>query len=52
MDRISIQIPVVEVFLREVGLGFGYRYTLAAIKTADDVSEAPRPRLVEAASPA
>ena len=35
----SIQIPVIEVFLREVGLGFGYRYTLASIKAADQVND-------------
>jgi hypothetical protein len=35
-SQLSIQVPVVEVFLREVGLGFGYRYTLAAIKAVDE----------------
>jgi len=35
-NRISLEIPVVKLFLREVGLGFGYRYTLASIKAADE----------------
>ena len=39
VDRISIQIPVVEIFIREVGLGFGYRFTLASIKTADQIND-------------
>ncbi|MDX1982938.1 MAG: hypothetical protein SFV51_21895 [Bryobacteraceae bacterium] len=33
--KVSFKIPVVEIFLREVGLGFGYRYTLTSIATAD-----------------
>jgi hypothetical protein len=33
--KVSFKIPVVEIFLREVGLGFGYRFTLTSIKTAD-----------------
>jgi hypothetical protein len=33
--QVSFPIPVVQLYLREVGLGFGYRYTLAAIKAAD-----------------
>jgi hypothetical protein len=39
LREISIQIPVVELFIREIGLGFGYRYTLASIKATDDVSD-------------
>jgi hypothetical protein len=38
--KISVQIPVVTIFLREVGLGFGYRYTLASIKAADQANDA------------
>jgi len=33
--RVSFVIPVVQIYLREVGLGFGYRFTLASIKAAD-----------------
>ncbi|MEZ5300938.1 MAG: hypothetical protein R3F11_09840 [Verrucomicrobiales bacterium] len=33
--QLSFKLPVVEIFLREVGLGFGYRYTLTAIKESD-----------------
>lgn len=33
--RVSFPIPYVNLYLREVGLGFGYRYTLASIKEAD-----------------
>jgi len=33
--RFSLQIPVIQIYLREVGLGFGYRFTLASIKVAD-----------------
>lgn len=33
--KVSFKIPVVEIFLREVGLGFGYRYTLTSIREAD-----------------
>jgi hypothetical protein len=34
--QVTFQIPVVEMYLREVGLGFGYRYTIASIKAADE----------------
>ncbi len=34
--RLSLKIPVLEIYLREVGLGFGYRYTLVSIKKADE----------------
>lgn len=33
--KVSFVIPVVQIYLREVGLGFGYRFTLASIKAAD-----------------
>ncbi|HEX6183215.1 MAG TPA: hypothetical protein VFZ44_04830 [Pyrinomonadaceae bacterium] len=39
--KLSLLIPIVQVYLREVGLGFGYRYTLASIKAADE-TEDPR----------
>ena len=45
-QEMSIQIPVVEIFIREIGLGFGYRYTLASIKTADEIND-PRKLLQE-----
>jgi len=32
--QVSFKIPIVEVFLREVGLGFGYRFTLVSIGAA------------------
>ena len=38
-QEMSIQIPVVEMFIREVGLGFGYRYTLASIRMADQIND-------------
>ena len=37
--KLSLQIPVIEVFIREVGLGFGYRYTLVRIKESDTISD-------------
>ncbi len=33
--KFSLMIPVIQIYLREVGLGFGYRYTIASIKAAD-----------------
>ena len=41
--EMSIQIPVIEIFIREIGLGFGYRYTLASIKASDTIND---PRLL------
>lgn len=35
----SLMIPVIQIYLREVGLGFGYRYTIASIKAADRESD-------------
>lgn len=40
LRKLSVQIPSVPVFLREVGLGFGYRYTLVAIRAADQANDA------------
>ena len=37
--QVSFKIPVVELFIREVGLGFGYRYTLVSIKAADRAND-------------
>lgn len=33
--RVSFPIPIVQLYLREVGLGFGYRFTIAGIRAAD-----------------
>lgn len=40
MDALSIEIPtpVKEIYLRAVGFGFGYRYTLAGLRRADTVT--------------
>jgi hypothetical protein len=32
-----VPTPIKEIYLREVGFGFGYRYTLAGLRRADDV---------------
>lgn len=37
--QISFYIPYVELYIREVGLGFGYRYTLASIRAADEAGD-------------
>ena len=37
--KMSFKVPIVEVYLREVGLGLGYRYTLVGIKRADQVDD-------------
>ncbi len=37
--KLSLRIPVIEIFIREIGLGFGYRYTLVSIKEADTISD-------------
>lgn len=36
VGNLTLQVPYISVFLREVGLGFGYRYTLTAIAAADE----------------
>ncbi|WP_242901149.1 hypothetical protein [Actinomadura terrae] len=33
--QVSFMIPVIQIYLREIGMGFGYRYTIASIKAAD-----------------
>ncbi len=35
VQKFSLMIPVIKIYLREIGLGFGYRYTIASIKAAD-----------------
>lgn len=37
--KISFMIPVVQWYIREAGLGFGYRYTIASIKAADKTND-------------
>ncbi|MEL4897672.1 hypothetical protein [Crocosphaera sp. Alani8] len=37
--KVSFQIPYITLYLREVGLGFGYRYTIASIKAADQTND-------------
>ena len=37
--QISFQIPVLSFYIREVGLGFGYRFTIVAIKRADETGD-------------
>jgi len=40
VGHLSIRIPTpIPIFIREVGLGFGYRYTLAMIKKADETDD-------------
>ncbi|WP_321917808.1 hypothetical protein [Paraburkholderia sp. J11-2] len=40
-DKLSIEIPtpLAPIYLREVGFGFGFRYTLAAFNRADQVTD-------------
>ncbi|UCE05693.1 MAG: hypothetical protein JSW07_19195, partial [bacterium] len=37
--QVSFMIPVIQLYLREVGLGFGYRFTLVSIKAADRTND-------------
>lgn len=37
--QISFRIPYLEIYLREIGLGFGYRYTLVGIKAAEEAAD-------------
>jgi hypothetical protein len=37
--EMSLRIPVFEIYIREIGIGFGYRYTLAAFKDIDATSD-------------
>ena len=39
VGKLALLIPVVQVYIREIGLGFGYRYTIAAIKAADEIED-------------
>jgi len=45
-EKLSLRIPFINVFIREIGLGFGYRYTLASIKRADELDN-PRDLIKE-----
>jgi hypothetical protein len=38
LREVSFMIPVIQIYIREVGLGFGYRYTLTSIKKADETA--------------
>jgi len=38
-SRFSLEMPVIRIFLREIGIGFGYRMTLAMIKSVDEVDD-------------
>ncbi|MBL0189314.1 MAG: hypothetical protein IPP97_26665 [Candidatus Obscuribacter sp.] len=40
MREVSFMLPVIQLYIREIGLGFGYRYTLVAIKEADRSGDA------------
>jgi hypothetical protein len=39
LRKVSFMIPVIQVYIREVGLGFGYRYTLASIRKSDEAND-------------
>ncbi len=39
VGRLSLLIPVVQIYIREIGFGFGYRYTLKALKVADETTD-------------
>ena len=39
VEKLSLEIPIVELFIREIGFGFGYRYTLAMIEAADEIQD-------------
>jgi hypothetical protein len=36
VSELSLMIPIVQIYIREIGFGLGYRYTLAMIKAADE----------------
>ena len=38
--HLSLVIPIIKIYIREVGLGFGCRYTLASIRAADEINDA------------
>jgi len=37
--KLALQIPVIEIYIREIGIGFGYRYTLVSFKAIDNISD-------------
>jgi hypothetical protein len=39
VGKLAVLIPVVQIYIREIGLGFGYRYTVTALKTADEIAD-------------
>ncbi|MAT42822.1 MAG: hypothetical protein CL609_10800 [Anaerolineaceae bacterium] len=40
LREVSFMIPVVQLYIREIGFGLGYRYTLVSIKAADETKDA------------
>ena len=39
VGKLSLRIPVIDIYIREIGLGFGYRFTLASIAAADEIDD-------------
>ncbi|MCB8980785.1 MAG: hypothetical protein H6657_25525 [Ardenticatenaceae bacterium] len=39
IGELALMIPVIQIYIREIGLGFGYRYTLVSIKAADEAND-------------
>ena len=39
VSKLSLEIPIVELFIREIGFGLGYRYTLAMIQATDEIQD-------------
>jgi len=40
-SKFNVEVPPFRLFMREIGLGFGYRYTLAMIRGADEQDNTP-----------
>ncbi len=39
VGKLTLRVPVLEIYLREIGLGFGYRYTLTSIAALDEIDD-------------
>ena len=39
VSKLTLRVPSLELYLRELGLGFGYRYTLTSIAAADQTED-------------
>ncbi|HEU5101147.1 MAG TPA: hypothetical protein VFU22_19120 [Roseiflexaceae bacterium] len=39
VGRLSIGVQILPIFIREIGLGFGYRYTIASISATDQAGD-------------